>query len=49
MIPMVFWASLRPCSKLKNAADTSCSLRKYTSIARGLDRRNIQWTAIIKP
>src|SRR5260370_36473265 len=37
MIPIVFCASLDPCAKLKAAAETNCSLRKYVSILAGLD------------
>jgi hypothetical protein len=47
MIPIVFWASLAPCIRLKAAADASCMRRKKASTRRGLARWNTQWLAVI--
>ena len=42
MIPMVFCASLEPCDRLKAAAESNWSLRKYLSIFDGVELRNSQ-------
>src|SRR6266511_3033931 len=47
MIPMVFWASLPPCPRLKAAAETSCKRRKMPSTRRGAERWNSQVAATI--
>src|SRR5579871_4139855 len=41
-IPMVFCASLDPCAKLKAAAESNWSLRKYLSILAGVALRKSQ-------
>ena len=42
MMPIVFWASLAPCVRLKKPADTSCSFRNQWSTRRGGTRLNTQ-------
>ena len=45
MMPAVFCASLEPCDRLKAAAESNCSLRKYLSMRDGLELRNSQYTS----
>ncbi len=39
-MPIVFWASLAPCIRLKLAAEKSCSLRNHPSTREGVKPRN---------
>src|SRR6185369_10770355 len=41
IMPMVFWASLLPCPRLYNAAETYCAERNQRSTRRGVERENI--------
>src|SRR6476469_5750338 len=47
MMPMVFWASLPPCPRLYEAAETSCRRRNQVSTLRGGVLTKIQDTASI--